>query len=66
MVTVLGLCQNQPTPGISEEGAFYKNFNDIVNLLPKDLDLATFDRVASYAPPAPETHNGGNAIVQTS
>ena len=38
----------------------------IDNLLPKDLDLATFDRVASYAPPAPETHNGGNAIVQTS
>ena len=38
---------------------------DIDNLPPKDLDLTTLDRDASYALPAPDTHNGGNATVQT-
>ena len=38
---------------------------DIDNLLHKYLDLTTLDRDASYALPAPDTHNGGNATVQT-
>ena len=37
---------------------------DIDDLLPKDLDLTTFDRGASYAPPASKTHNGGNTTAQ--
>ena len=37
---------------------------NIDDLRPEDLDLTTLDRDASYAPPAHETHNGGNATSQ--
>ena len=37
---------------------------DIGDLLPKYLDLATLERDLRYAPPAPNTHNGGNATAQ--
>ena len=37
---------------------------DIDNLLPKDLDITTLDRDKSFAQPAPDTHNGGNATAQ--
>ena len=37
---------------------------DIDDLLPKDLDLTTLDRDSSSGPPAPNTHNCGNATAQ--